>query len=274
MARGNNKMRICLDDLDYAWFLQILEEVVEKFEVDCWVFCVMPNHYHLVFRTRRANLSRAMRSLNGRYAQWWNSRHAHVGHVFQGRFKAQVIESSVYLLRLCRYVLLNPVRGGLCADPGDWQWSSLRALTGGTTSSCIDVNSLVATLGDGTLTNVHARLVDYVNPDADPEMAAFIRSDQRVIGTDAFAAQFQRRARRAPKEVPRRDRRVGTPALTAILVDAVRSGEGLVCGIRRAHSSGPYTIADIARCAGLARQTVVTIVKGRPRRKREPGTGR
>ncbi len=124
MARGNNKMAIFLDDLDYAGFLDMLADVVKGFEIDSWVVSVMPNHYHLVFRTRRPNLSLAMARLNGRYAQRWNKRHAHVGHVFQGRFKAQIVEASVYLVRLCRYVLLNPVRAGLCAHPEGWPWSS------------------------------------------------------------------------------------------------------------------------------------------------------
>ena len=130
MARGNNKMRIFLDDLDYARFLGILGSVVEEFELDSWVFCVMPNHSHLVFRTRQPNLSLAMRQLNGTYAQWWNKRHARVGHIYQGRFKAQVIEECTYLLRLCRYVLMNPVRANLVARPWEWRWSSYHALAG------------------------------------------------------------------------------------------------------------------------------------------------
>src|ERR1700736_3964419 len=128
MARGNNKMAIFLDDLDYERFQEMLAEVVARFGIDSWIFCVMPNHYHLVLRTRHANLSLAIRYLNGSYAQWWNRRHGHVGHVFQGRFKAQIVEASVYLVRLCRYVLLNPVRAGLCARPEDWRWSSFTVL--------------------------------------------------------------------------------------------------------------------------------------------------
>jgi putative transposase len=261
MARGNNKMAIFLDALDYARFLEILGTVVPDFEIDGWVYCVMPNHYHLVLRTRRANLSAAIGHLNGTYAQWWNRRHGHVGHVFQGRFKAQVVEASVYLLRLCRYVLLNPVRAGLSTDPGEWPWSSFHALTGRTPSSCVDVDSLLRVLG--VAGDLRARLIDYVDPAADPDMAAFIRGDRRVIGTDGFAAQFRAKARSAPKEVPARERRIGTPSLTEILAQAVHEGQGLPGGIRRAHALAGYALSDIARCAGVSLSTVSRIVRVR-----------
>ncbi len=274
MARGNNKMPIFLDDLDYERFLDILVDVVVKFEIDSWVFCVMPNHYHLVLRTRRANLSLAIRQLNGSYAQWWNKRHQHVGHVFQGRFKAQVVEASAYLVRLCRYVLLNPVRAGLCSHPEGWRWSSFKTLAAGTTSPCVEIESLLRSLDDADVEAFRARLVDYIDPAADPDIATFIRSDRRVIGTQAFAAQFRRRAQVAPKEVPARDRRVGTPSLVEILAEAVRKGEGLPGGIRRAHDSAGYPLAEIARCAGLARETVSRIVNGPRRARNRPGTRR
>src|SRR3954468_13553232 len=107
MARGNNKMKLFWNAGDYLQFLEILGTMLEKYEVNCWTYTLMPNHYHLVLRTRKANVSSAGRQLNGVFAQWWNKRHKHVGHVFEGRFKAQIVEDNVYLLRLCRYVLLN-----------------------------------------------------------------------------------------------------------------------------------------------------------------------
>lgn len=273
MARGNNKMPIFLDDLDYVRFLEILRDVVFKYELDFWHVCPMPNHFHLVFRTRRPNLSLAMASLNGKYAQWWNKRHSRVGHIFQGRFKAQVVEAAVYLVRLCRYVLLNPVRAGLCSHPAEWPWSSYRMLTGTTSCDWVDVESLLRQIDSENPEEARGRLLDYVEPESDPDIAAFIRSDRRVIGSDAFAAQFRSVARAAPKEVPARDRRVGTPGLVEILADAVRRGEGLPSGVRQAHDAS-YSMTDIAACAGLSRNTVQRIVGGRPCARRRPGTRR
>ena len=87
----------------------------------------MTNHYHLLVETPAANLSRGMRHLNGVYTQNFNRGHEHVGHVFQGRYKAILIEREAHLLKLCRYVVLNPVRAGLAARATDWDWSSYGA---------------------------------------------------------------------------------------------------------------------------------------------------
>ena len=262
MSRGNNKMAIFLDDLDYARFLDIFVDVIAKFEIDSWIGCVMPNHYHLVLRTRQPNLSLAIQHLNGSYAQWWNKRHAHVGHILQGRFKAQIVEASVYLVRLCRYVLLNPVRAGLCSHPRDWRWNSFNALAQGTPSDWVDVDSLLRCIDAANPEGIRARLIDYVDPEADPDMAAFIRGDRRVIGTAAFAKQFRNQARGASREVPTRERRVGTPTLVEILTGAVEARDGLAGGIRIAHDSAGYSIADIVRCSGLSRKTVRRILEG------------
>lgn len=270
MARGNNKMAIFLDDLDYTRFLEMLGDVVAEFEVDLWLYCDMPNHFHLVLRTRRPNLSLAMAHLNGRYAKWWNKRHSRIGHVFQGRFKAQVVETAVYLVRLCRYVLLNPVRAGLCSHPRDWPWSSYRRLVAGD-SSLVDVESLLRHVGDD-ISSARERLIAYVHPETDAEMAALIRSDRRVIGTPAFEEQFREEARAASPEVPRTERRTGTPALVEILATAIREGDGLSGGVRRAVECGDYGFSEIARCAGLSETTVARMAGTRRLVRRRPGT--
>src|SRR5215831_18440496 len=90
----------------------------------------MPNHYHLLIETPQPNLARGMRHLNGVYTQRFNRRHGRAGHVFQGRYKAIVVQKDVHLLELCRYVVLNPVRAGLVEKVGEWLWSSYRATAG------------------------------------------------------------------------------------------------------------------------------------------------
>ena len=84
----------------------------------------MTNHYHLVVETPDGNLSKGMRQLNGVYTQASNRRHQRTGHLFQGRFKAILVDKDSYLLELARYVVLNPVRALMVAHPGQWQWSS------------------------------------------------------------------------------------------------------------------------------------------------------
>jgi len=84
----------------------------------------------LLLETREANLSRAMRQLNGVYTQGFNRRHSQVGHVLQGRFKAILVDRDAYLLELCRYVVLNPVRAKITRKPDSCNWSSYRATAG------------------------------------------------------------------------------------------------------------------------------------------------
>jgi len=90
----------------------------------------MDNHFHLLIETPEGNLSLGMRQLNGVYTQIFNKRHRRVGHLFQGRYKAILIQKDSHLLEVCRYVVLNPVRAHLVEDPGQWRWSSYGATAG------------------------------------------------------------------------------------------------------------------------------------------------
>ena len=90
----------------------------------------MDNHFYVVVETVAGNLSARMRQLNGGYTQWHNQAHGRVGHVFQGRFEAILVQREAYLLELAHYVVLNPVRGGICEMPEQWPWSSYLAMVG------------------------------------------------------------------------------------------------------------------------------------------------
>jgi REP element-mobilizing transposase RayT len=259
MCRGNNKMPIFLDDLDYARHIEMVQDVRERHELNLWGYCDMPNHAHLVFQTRLPNLSDAMHRLDSNYARWWNGRHGHLGHVFQARFKGQIVEASTYLLRLIRYVHANPVRAGLVRHPAEWQWSSYRALAERRTE--LDVDSLLRTLDPDVGADTHARLMEFVDGYQDDEMATFLRTDQRIIGSEAFAARFKRFAAAAPLEIPARERRIGTPTLAQILADAVQRGEGLAGGVRDAREAR-YPLTEIAACSGLALSTVTRLATG------------
>jgi REP element-mobilizing transposase RayT len=129
-ARGDRREDIFEDDLDLQTFLATLEQVITRFNWTCYAWCLMDNHYHLLIQTPDGNLSKGMRQLNGVYTQASNRRHRRVGHLFQGRFKAILVDRDAYLLELARYVVLNPVRAGMVKKPADWKWSSYRASVG------------------------------------------------------------------------------------------------------------------------------------------------
>jgi len=147
-ARGNGRQAIFADDTDRERFLGVLTSVVSRYHVLCHAYCLMGNHYHLLLETPEANLSRAMRQLNGVYSQAFNRRHRRPGHVLAGRFQAQVVDKDAYLRAVCRYIVLNPVRAGLVTHPGQWVWSSYGATAGERPAPAFLTVDWVLSLGD------------------------------------------------------------------------------------------------------------------------------
>jgi putative transposase len=129
-ARGNRRECIFLDDRDRAWFLAILAAVVRRTHWRCLAYCLMPNHVHLVLETPEPNLSDGMQRLSGRYARVFNDRHGFWGHLFGSRFGSELVTSERHALEVSRYVVLNPVRGGLAIAPNVGRWSSYAATAG------------------------------------------------------------------------------------------------------------------------------------------------
>ena len=126
MNRGQRQDAIFDDDCDRERFLSCLERMSRQFAVRIHAYCLMTNHYHLILETPQANLSRAMQWLNVSYAAYYNRRHGYAGHLFQGRYKAIVVEADEYLESLSRYIHLNPVRAEMVASPWEYPWSSCR----------------------------------------------------------------------------------------------------------------------------------------------------
>ncbi|MDZ4732776.1 MAG: transposase [Nitrospirota bacterium] len=129
-ARGNEQHTIFHDETDRRNFLTLFGREILQQQWQCYSYCLMGNHYHLLIETPEPNLSRGMQRLNGSYTQRFNWRHQRVGHLLQGRFKSLLVERESYLLELCRYVVLNPVRAGIVAAPQEWAWSSYGATAG------------------------------------------------------------------------------------------------------------------------------------------------
>lgn len=143
-ARGNDQQPIFHDETDRQHFLKLFGDEILQQHWRCYAYCLMGNHYHLLLETPEPNLSRGMRRLNGSYTQRFNWQHRRVGHLLQGRFKSLVVERESYLLELCRYVVLNPVRAGMVLAPQEWLWSSYGATAGlRTAPPWLDVTSVL-----------------------------------------------------------------------------------------------------------------------------------
>lgn len=129
-SRGDRQEAIYIDDEDRISFLSLLSQVSKDYNWLIHAYCLMDNHYHLLIETPDGNLSKGMRQLNGVYTQITNRYHAKVGHVFQGRYKAILVQKENYLLELSRYIVLNPVRARMVRKAKDWPWSSYRKTAG------------------------------------------------------------------------------------------------------------------------------------------------
>ena len=133
-SRGNEKKPVFKNDDDRKTFLNTLLHVNKRYHWICHAYCLMTNHYHLLIETPDGNLALGMRQLNGVYTQLFNKLHNRNGHLFQGRYKAIVIQKDSHLLEVCRYVVLNPVRARMVEAPDEWKWSSYLATAGRGTS--------------------------------------------------------------------------------------------------------------------------------------------
>jgi REP element-mobilizing transposase RayT len=188
MARGNGRMAIFLDDVDYRQFAFLLGEVVHDYRLECWGFCGMPNHYHAILRPTRPNISAAIQKLNGEYAKWWNQRHARVGHTFQGRFRDQLVQQDEYLMTLIRYVARNPLRAGLVNDLAQWRFGSYRVFAGlDLPPPFLSVDAVLGQFGIGDVQTLRSRFTNFVLGDRyNAAIDDRLRSSDRVIGDRAF----------------------------------------------------------------------------------------
>ena len=198
-ARGNRRAAIFVDDEDRALLLAIVGEALSLFDAEAIAYCLMGNHYHFVLHTRHANLSAVMARVNGLYTQAFNRRHRVAGRVFEGRFKSIHVDEAAYLMAVCRYVELNPVRAGMSASAFAWRWSSCRANIG-----LVRPPAWLATgrlhgylLGhevrtDGDRRAAQASYAAFVDSERDVRLWDAHLSEGRFLGGPAFVARLRR----------------------------------------------------------------------------------
>ncbi|MBB6453645.1 REP element-mobilizing transposase RayT [Salirhabdus euzebyi] len=126
-ARGNRKESLFSDKKDYQKYLHYLKETKTSLPFNLHAYCLMPNHIHLLIEMQHHSISDIIKRIHTIYAMYYNVRYDLVGHLFQGRFKSEVVDSSDYLLEASRYIHLNPVKAGLTKRAEDWPWSSYQA---------------------------------------------------------------------------------------------------------------------------------------------------
>ena len=183
VARGNERRLIFVDDIDRERFLELLGGVAERYRWLVLSYCLMGNHYHVLVLTIDPNLARGMRQLNGVYAQWFNRRHVRVGHLFEGRYKAVLVQRGEHFERALRYVVRNPVRAGLTRSVDEWRWTSHRATVGAAREGVVAVADVHWLLGPDPQ-SARRRYVTIVSGDADPPVAPhpLVEGDDSFVG--------------------------------------------------------------------------------------------
>lgn len=129
-SRGNEQKDVFKSRRDREKFLSYLESATERYGAAVHAYCMMSNHYHLLLETPSGNLSQIMRHINGAYTNYFNTKRKRAGHLFQGRYKAILVDKDAYALELTRYIHLNPVRAGMAERPEEYNWSSYRSYIG------------------------------------------------------------------------------------------------------------------------------------------------
>jgi putative transposase len=265
-SRGNAREDIFLADADRWKFLEVLADTVEKYNWLCHAFCLLDNHYHLIVETLDPNLSLGMRQLNGVYTQSFNRTHQRVGHVFQGRYKAILVEKGSHLLELCRYVVLNPVRAGMVARPDEWKWSSYKSTAySGTVPEYLTIDWVLGQFAEKTVTARQRYRKFVADGLMEKERPWKKLVGQVFLGSESFVARMEELLgdKREIREIPRAQRYPGRPPLKRLfadipVADKQQRNERMV----ESHITYGYTLKEIADFLGVHYTTVSKAVAG------------
>ena len=260
-SRGTKGRTVFRDNDDRVVFLNVVDNVVQRFGWLLHSYVLMNGHYHLIVEIPDANLSKGMRQLNGVYTQHYNRRHAEEGPIFQGRFKSVLFEKENYLLPLCRHVVLNPVRTGSTKTLNAYRWSSHRAMAGEVkTPAFLHADSVLGHFSKKLKTG-QKKYKNFVKDGIGEDSPLDKRSFQVLLGSPRFLSKMQpilngeKMAKRGPKQAKRRR------SLNAMFKN-VASGSRIDRNdlIRSAHDDYSYTLMEIGEHLGLHYTTVSKVV--------------
>ena len=264
-ARGDRQEPIFLDDGDRRRFLDLLGKEIVQQDWVCYAYCLMHNHYHLLIETPQANLVRGMRRLNGVYTQAFNRKRKKPGHVFQGRYKSILVDKENYLMELCRYIVLNPVRAKMMKGPEQWIWSSYRATAGTVEAPRWLAVEEVLSLFSGRRSNYRRFVMEGIG---EGSIWDEVRG-QIYLGDEGFLERMQELVEgKAVREVARAQVRPKTPGADEI-VNAVAREYGISPSqaLDRSHDEAYWSAVYLMRRAGnlslqeVARRVGVSIAR-------------
>ena len=230
-SRGNERKPIFKSKEDRQRFLGYLQSSHEKYGAIVHAYCLLPNHYHLLLETPRSNLSQVLHHMNASYTTYFNLKWKRSGHLFQGRYKAILVEKEVYAQELSRYIHLNPLRAGLVKDLVEYRWSSFRCHIGLEKSpSWLETGMILGDFGS-TQSKAQRAYRSFVEGAVESEIRNPLR--EAIASTFLGSQDFIRRVSRElgrPQDEEYRD----VPALRALQenpsLDKIQKGVGEVIG--------------------------------------------
>lgn len=258
-ARGDRREPIYVDNEDRRQWLGVLDEVCQRFNWVIHAYCQMTNHYHFVVETPDANLSKGMRQLNGVYTQRFNLRHGLVGHLFQGRYKAILVQKESYLLELSRYVVLNPVRAGMVSTPQGWPWSSYVVMLGGCEADLesLDTEWSLSWFSDKREEAAKAYAQFVMRGVGEDSPLANVQH-QLILGDEAFVRQHKDLYKESNvRNVSKAQRRVLAKRLEEYRSEYPSRNEAMAM----AYQSGAYSMREIGDYFGVHAVTVGRAVR-------------
>jgi len=263
-TRGNRRENIFFCDEDRKKFLKILGKTVSRYNWICHAYCLMDNHYHLLIETPDANLSLGMRQLNGMYTQFSNRSHNKVGHIFQGRFKSILVERNYHLLALCRYIVCNPVKAGMCDSPEKWIWSSyIPTAFGKDVPEFLTVDWILGQFSkwkDSARKQYRQFVLSGRKEDSSPWKNL---KGQMILGDEEFVKEIQVYLSddKKIKEISRIQRVAGRPPLAKLFPISAKTDKSkrnkTIC---KAHLNYCYTLKEIAGYIGIHYTTVSKVI--------------
>jgi putative transposase len=193
VLQGNNRQDIFMSNQDRRYFLSLLRSYKERCDLKVYAYCLMAHDAHLLIETARPNLSLTMQGFNTVYTKYFNGVHNTSGHVFQGRYKALVVDKEHYLTEMTRFVHLQPLRSGLKERPWRYQWSSCAAyVESDQREPLVDSEAVLATFGGRIRIKQSVRYLQYLK-DRLKSASDFVLPVTRglAVGSEAFLSRME-----------------------------------------------------------------------------------
>lgn len=254
ILRGNHRQAIFTQPADRQMLDALVAETLERFDARAHAYCWMTNHMHLALQVADAPLGPIVRRIAGVYARRIQQRLPTTGHLFERRYRSVLVDADTHLLRLVRYIHLNPLRAGLVADPADYPWSGHRAYLGLAAVPWLTTEFTMRLLGTNrsSARRAYARLISAGGePDDSAQFSRGTPGDTRVLGDDGFLARVTATRKRVPRT--NASRPTLEQLITAAAMDAGCTVEALASASKaRALADARCHVAERALAAGVA----------------------